>query len=64
MRSIDEQKQVLGGVIKAQEALEAEDRRMVRELKEAKQLAAALKAKTKAKDAERKRLKAEVEKRR
>jgi colicin import membrane protein len=64
IRSIDEQKQVLGGVIEAHEVLEVEDRRMAQELKEAKQLAAALKAKTKTEDTERKHLEAEVEKRR
>uniref|UniRef100_A0A2N9EPX4 Aminotransferase-like plant mobile domain-containing protein n=1 Tax=Fagus sylvatica TaxID=28930 RepID=A0A2N9EPX4_FAGSY len=64
IRSIDEHKQVLGGVIEAHEVLEVEDRRMAQELKEAKQLAAALKAKTKTEDTERKRLEAEVEKRR
>ena len=64
MRSIDEQKQVLGGVIEAHEVLEVEDRRMAQELKEAKQLAAALKAKTKTEDDERKSLEVEVEKRR
>ena len=64
IRSIDEQKQVLSGVIEAQEALEAEGRRMAQGLKEAKQLAATLKAKAKAEDAERKRLEAKVEKRR
>jgi hypothetical protein len=48
VRSIDEQKQILSGVIEAQEALEAEDLRIAREYKEAKKLAAALKAKAKA----------------
>ena len=59
---IDEQKKILSGVIEAQEALEAEDRRIAREYKQAKQLAAALMAKAKAKDAERKRLEAEIQK--
>uniref|UniRef100_A0A2N9I9T0 Uncharacterized protein n=1 Tax=Fagus sylvatica TaxID=28930 RepID=A0A2N9I9T0_FAGSY len=45
-------------------ALEAKDRRIAREYKEAKPLAAALKAKAKAKDVERKCLEAEVEKKR
>ena len=61
VRKIDEQKQVMSGVIEAQEA---EDQRIAREYKEAKQLAAALKAKAKAEDAERKRLEAEMEKKR
>ena len=60
VRKIDEQKKILSGVIEAQEALEAEDRRIAREYKQAKQLAAALMAKAKAKDAERKRLEAEI----
>ena len=64
VRKIDEQKQVMSGVIEAQEAFEAEDQRIAREYKEAKQLAAALKAKAKAEDAERKRLEAEMEKKR
>ena len=59
VRKIDEQKQILSGVI---EALEAEDRRIAREYKEPKQLVAAFKAKAKAEDAKRKCLEAEMEK--
>ena len=62
VRKTDEQKQILSGVIEAQEALKAEDRRIAREYKEAKQLAAALMAKAKAEDAEKKRLESKVEK--
>jgi colicin import membrane protein len=62
MRKIDKQKQVLSGVVEAQKALEAEDRRIAREYKEAKQFATAFKAKAKAEDAKRKRLEVEEEK--
>ena len=64
MRDVNEYKQILGGVIEAQEALEAEDRKVAQEYKEAKQFIAALKAKTRAEEAERKCLEAEVEERR
>ena len=58
MRDVNEYKQILGGVIEAQEALEAEDRKVAQEYKEAKQFIAALKAKTRAEEAERKCLEA------
>ena len=61
-RKVDEQKQILSGVIEAQEALEAEDRLIARKFKEAKQLAAVFQAKAQAEDAERKRLEAGGEK--
>jgi hypothetical protein len=84
MRKVNEQKQVLNGLIEAQEALEAEDRAIANKYKEAKkfaklvavtlqaktqaedaaQLAAAFKAKSETKEAERKRLEAEEEKKR
>ena len=41
MRKVDEQKQVLSGIIEAQEAFEAEDRLVAQKFKEAKKLAAA-----------------------
>ena len=50
VKKIDEQKQILSGVTEAQEALEAEDQRIAREYKEAKQLAAAFMAKAKVED--------------
>ena len=50
MRKVDEQKQVLSGIIEAQEALEAEDRAIAKKYREAKKLAklaaTALQAKT------------------
>ena len=84
MRKVDKQKQVLSGIIEAQEALEAEDQAIAKKYKEAKkfaklavaalqaktqiedakQLAAAFKAKSEAEEAERKRLEAEEEKKR
>ena len=50
VKKIDEQKQILSGVTEAQEALEAENQRIAREYKEAKQLAAAFMAKAKVED--------------
>jgi hypothetical protein len=54
-RKVDEQKQVLSGLIEAQEALEAEDRAIAKKYKETKKFAklaaAALQAKTQAEDA-------------
>jgi hypothetical protein len=54
-RKVDEQKQVLSGLIEAQKALEAEDRALAKKYKEAKKFAklvtVALQAKTQAKDA-------------
>ena len=64
MRKVDEQKQVLSGIIEAQEALEAEDRLIAQKFKKAKKLAAAFQAKAQAEDVERKRLEAEEEKKR
>ena len=80
MRKVDEQKQVLSGIIETQEALKAEDRLIAQKFKkakklaptfkakaqaeDAKKLAAAFKAKSEADDAERKRLEAEEEKKR
>ena len=64
IREVNEQKQVLGGIIEAQEALEIEDRRVAHEHKKAKQFIATLETKTRAKEAKRKRLEAEVEERR
>ena len=61
MRKVDEQKQILSGII---EALEAEDRLIDWKFKEAKQLAAAFQAKAQAEDTERKRLETEEEKNR
>jgi hypothetical protein len=53
-RKVDDQKQVLSGLIEAQEALEAEDQALAKKYKEAKKfakLAASLQAKTQADDA-------------
>jgi hypothetical protein len=62
MRKVDEQKQVLSGIIEAQEAFKAEDRLIAQKFKEAKKLAAAFQAKAQVEDAERKDLEAEEEK--
>uniref|UniRef100_A0A2N9EM61 Aminotransferase-like plant mobile domain-containing protein n=1 Tax=Fagus sylvatica TaxID=28930 RepID=A0A2N9EM61_FAGSY len=62
MRKVDEQKQVLSGIIEAQEAFKAEDRIIAQKFKEAKKLAAAFQAKAQVEDAERKDLEAEEEK--
>ena len=67
MRQVDEKKQVLSGIIEAQEAFEAEDRVIAQKYKGAKKLAklvAAFQAKTQDEDVERKRLEAEEEKKR
>ena len=64
MRKADEQKQVLSGIIEAQEALEAEDKLIAPKFKKAKTLAAAFKAKFQVEDVERKHLEAEEEKKR
>jgi hypothetical protein len=64
MRKVDEQKQILSGVIEAQETLEAEDRLIARKFKEAKQLDVAFQAKAQVEDVKRKRLEAEEEKKR
>uniref|UniRef100_A0A2N9F7Z1 Aminotransferase-like plant mobile domain-containing protein n=1 Tax=Fagus sylvatica TaxID=28930 RepID=A0A2N9F7Z1_FAGSY len=61
IKSIGQQKQVLGGIIEAQQALEAEDRRIAQEHKEAIQFAAVVKVKNKAVKAKRKCLKAKEE---
>ena len=41
IKSVNEQKQILGGIIEAQEALETEDRRVAREHEEARQFVTA-----------------------
>ena len=64
IRDVNEQKQILGGIIKAQKALETEDRRVAQEYKEAKQFVAVLEAKTRVEEAGRKLLEAKVEERR
>jgi hypothetical protein len=64
IKSVGQQKQVLGGIIEAQQALEAEDQRIAREHEEAIQFAATVEAKNKAVEAERKRLEVKEEERR
>ena len=55
MKKVDKQKQVLNGIIEAQEALEAEDRAIAKKYKEVKKFAklavAALQAKIQVEDA-------------
>jgi hypothetical protein len=56
MKNVSQQRQVLGGIIKAQQALEAEDRQISQEHKEAMQFVATVEAKNKSEETERKRL--------
>ena len=56
MKNVSQQRQVLGGIIKAQQALEAEDRQISQGHEEAMQFVAAIEAKNKAEETERKRL--------